>query len=378
MYSPRERVLTAMKMQKPDRVPLMCQFSFGFMLKQLKISPVEFWFDAEAFAEGLIKLREMFDFDGILVSLHGHKKYWKDGIQKITWEDDSEAVYFQDRKIIFVHDDLPITHFFEKKPLKNINLIDPADIPENIDYIPVSNDLHFLIAKEDKFRVFDLIYSHIGEKFSIHGEVTSPFDYFLDLLGHQEGLTALIDDPEKCKTVLQKFTDGIVKLAVEMCDKKIDALKISSPFAGKGFISPGFYREFILPFESQVIKAVKDEGKFVYLHTCGHIGDRLELMKESGASGLECLDPPPVGDVELNEAVNKIGNDLFIKGNIDSVNVLLKGTEAEIVSDVRSRIKAGKTGKGFILSTACSIAPLVDKDRVKLLYDLVNEFGKYY
>ena len=162
-----------------------------------------------------------------------------------------------------------------------------------------------------------------------------------------------------------------------MCNKKIDAVKISSPFAGKGFISPGFYREFVLPFESQVIKAVKDEGKFVYLHTCGHIGDRLELMKESGASGLECLDPPPVGDVELNEAVNKIGNDLFIKGNIDSVNILLKGTEAEIVSDVRNRIKAGKTGKGFILSTACSIAPNVEKDRIKLLLDLVNEFGWY-
>ncbi|MFC1725463.1 uroporphyrinogen decarboxylase family protein [candidate division KSB1 bacterium] len=376
-FSHRERILAAMEMQKPDRVPLMCQFSFGFMLKQLKISPVEFWFDAEYFAEGLVRMREIFDFDGILVSLHGHKKDWKNDILEIKKEDETEVVYFEDRKMIFVPDDLPITKYFGKKPVKNISQVSHSDIPGKIEYIPVSNNLHFCIDEQDKFRIFDLIYASVKDEFSIHGEVTSPFDYFLDLLGHQQGLTALIDDPEKCKVILQKFTDGIIQLAGGMCEKKIDAVKISSPFAGKGFISPGFYREFILPYESQIISTVKDEGKFVYLHTCGHIGDRLELMRDSGASGIECLDPPPVGDVELSEAFGRIGNDMFIKGNIDSVNVLLRGTEAEMISDVKNRIETGKNGKGFILSTACSIAPNVHKDRIKVLYELVNEFGRY-
>ena len=56
--TPRERILTAMSMQTPDRVPLMCQFSFGFMNQQLKdtgITPMEFWLDAEKYAMGLVK-----------------------------------------------------------------------------------------------------------------------------------------------------------------------------------------------------------------------------------------------------------------------------------------------------------------------------------
>ena len=57
----RERVLKAMQLQHPDRVPLMCQFSFGFINQQLKgsgISPMEIWLDACKYIEGLLILSE--------------------------------------------------------------------------------------------------------------------------------------------------------------------------------------------------------------------------------------------------------------------------------------------------------------------------------
>lgn len=73
----KERIIAAMHLQQPDRVPLMCQFSIGSMMTQLKPNPYEFWYDKNVFADGLIKLCEMFKFDGILVSLHGHLDNWK-------------------------------------------------------------------------------------------------------------------------------------------------------------------------------------------------------------------------------------------------------------------------------------------------------------
>ena len=95
-------------------------------------------------------------------------------------------------------------------------------------------------------------------------------------------------------------------------------------------------------------------------------------MCQSGASGLECLDPPPVGNVDLEDAFRRIGDRMFIKGNIDSVNTLLVGDDEKIRNDVRRIIKTGKTvGKGFILSTACSIAPLVPKERIHLLSEII-------
>lgn len=374
----RERILAAMNFEIPDRVPVMCQMSIGHMLQQLpEVSPVDFWFDANTFANGLIKLRQMYEFDGILVSLHGHLKNWPKIFNKSEKLGDKEVVYLDDRKLVFSRDDLPLPEFYDRIIAPSIDEIDVKNLPDAIEYIPVSSGLHFEIDGENKFEIFQLIYEKVGDEFSIHGEITSPFDYLLDLLGYENALIALIENPDKCKLILQKYTAGLTKLASEMCNQNIDAIKISSPFAGAGFISPKFYAEFVLPFEAQIIKTIRSKGKFVYLHTCGAINDRLELMIESGVSGLECLDPKPLGDVDLIDAKRRLGKKAFIKGNIDSVNTLLNGSSDKIHQDVKEIIEIGKAGGGFILSTACSIAPHVPAENVKALKILAEQYGKY-
>lgn len=375
----RERVQEAMSLRKPDRVPLMCQFSIGAMMNHLKPSPAEFWYDGKLFAMGLTELCERFSFDGILVSLHGHSPDWREKI--ISFRQISEGkqeLIFEDRTELHSWDDLPLVKYktrVERKPAENI---DPdMDIPDIINYIPVSQDLYFIIDQNHPFDIFDYIKELTGDKYSIHGEITSPFDYLLDLLGYEEALVSLIMNPEKCKAILAKFAKGIGDLAEKMCRYDIDAIKISSPFAGMGFISPEHYSEFVLPYEKEIISRITAMGKHSYIHTCGHIDDRLELMRDSGTSGLECLDPEPVGNVDLANAFERIGDQLFIKGNIDSVNTLLYADDSKAQADVKKIIETGKKGRGFILSTACSIAPKVTAERLDMLYRLVNEYGFY-
>ena len=376
----KERMNCAMDLQRPDKVPLMCQFSIGSMLQQLKPDPVEFWYDKNIFADGLVKLCKIFKFDGILVSLHGHSDNWKNELIKKEQLDGGRCkLIFKDRIEIHSLDDLPFVTFQEPQIPCAIEEIDiDKDILSVIDYIPVSNNLRFHLDTNNLFEIFDIIYQKVGEEYSIHGETTSPFDYFLDLLGLQNGLISLIMNPDKCKSILDKFTNGVLEIAVKMCNKHIDAIKVSSPFTGMGFISLDQYKEFILPYEERIIKAIRKKGKHVYIHTCGSIGDRLELMRESNASGLECLDPPPIGNVDLNDAFERVGGDLFIKGNIDSVNSLLYADEEKAVRDVLQIIETGKTkGKGFILSTACSIAPTVTKERLSMLSQMIEKYGYY-
>ena len=102
----------------------------------------------------------------------------------------------------------------------------------------------------------------------------------------------------------------------------VDAVLISSAFAGASFISPAMYREFVLPYERRVAEAVRRTGVPVYTHTCGRLGDRLELLAETGTQGVDTLDPPPLGDVDLADAKRRIGSRLFIKGNMDAVALL--------------------------------------------------------
>ena len=375
----RDRVLKAMNMEQPDRVPVMCQFSIGFMnqqLKETKITPMELWNDAEKYADAMIYLRERFDFDGILVSLHGHFADWRKKV-KVEIIDGIEVATFYNRTETYVDDDLPVGKYFEE-PQFDIDTFDVNEISEDLDYIPASKNCYIFIDKTNPYRVFEILDKKLKNEYSIHGEITSPLDYFLDLFGYENALIAMMTNPEKVKEVLAKFTIGVINMANGLCDNtNIDAIKISSPFAGSDFISPESYREFELPYLTEIAKAIKSKGKFGYVHTCGHITDRLEMMAEAGVSGIECLDPPPIGNVELDDAFNRIGKDLFIKGNVDSVNTLLDGSDEKVNNDISERIRIGMQNRGFILSTACSIAPKVTKENVQILSKIVRDIGNY-
>ena len=375
MSTPRQRVREAMDLGTPDRVPLMCQLSIGHMLLQLNASPAEFWHDGDIFADGLIRLREIYDFDGILVSLHGHDPGWVAGIQSRQKLADGEEIIWKDgHRVLYLLYDLP-QPMSEEQQRPSLAELSIDSLPATLDYIPVSQGLKFKIDPEHRFDIFRRVREKIGLEYSLHGEITSPFDYFLDLFGHQEGLLGLLNEPDKSKAILRHFAGLIKHLALEMCEEDVDAIKVSSPFAGAGFISPKFYREFVLPFESEIAGAVRNRGVHIYTHTCGAVSDRLELMFDAGVSGIECLDPPPLGNVELEDAKRRTRGRGFIKGNIDSVDTLLHGTNAAILEDAHRRIEVGKEGGGFILSTACSVAPHVEREKLMLLREAVERWG---
>jgi len=122
----------------------------------------------------------------------------------------------------------------------------------------------------------------------------------LDLLGCPSALVALLDDPEKSKACLDALARGAIVLGSGQAAHGVDAILMSSAYAGAGFISPQHYRDFVLPCERRVIKGIKAVHDIpVYTHTCGRIGDRLELLAETGTDGIDTLDPRPLETLSL-------------------------------------------------------------------------------
>jgi hypothetical protein len=351
--------------------------SIGHILLQTGLSPSEFWHSAEVFAEGLRMVRALYGFDGILISLHGHSPDWERRILRLERSKEGETVHWKGgEKTFFPFDDLPVPLRGRTRKKADFASFNPDSLPETLQYIPVSQGLRFDLEPRCLFDIFES-FRGAEEEYSIHGEVTSPLDYFLDLFGFEQAMVALIEDPGKSLEILERLTSGITTLAVGQAEKGVDAVKLSSPFSGAGFISPEHYKRFVLPFESRICKAVQKKGAHVYLHVCGDIHDRLELMAGSGASGIECLDPPPLGRVDLGDAKKRLGGRIFIKGNIDPVNTLLQGSPDRVREDAHRRLLVGMPGGGYILSSACSIAPRTPRENVQILHQAVAEFGRY-
>ena len=184
--------------------------------------------------------------------------------------------------------------------------------------------------------------------------------------------------PDICKKLLEYFTKiALAEVNVYAAEGGIDAILVSSAFAGAGFISREDYRQFVMPYEDVVFKEIKAHNLFSYVHTCGAIGDRLDLMAQTSVDGIDTLDPPPLGTVHLNEAKEKYGKRFFLKGNLDSINELLNADDKTFEEAVIGRIKTGKPGSGYILSTACSVSPYVKPERLKRLIELSEMYGTY-
>ncbi|HWR32762.1 MAG TPA: uroporphyrinogen decarboxylase family protein, partial [Chitinophagaceae bacterium] len=215
-------------------------------------------------------------------------------------------------------------------------------------------------------------------RISVHGEVYSPFSQFLEMLNYEPALMALLTDPDKAIACLEALTEGTIQLGIREAHCGADAVLISSAFAGSGFISREFYEQFVLPFEKKVISGIKSARDIpIYTHTCGGIGDRLDLMMETGTNGIDTLDPPPLGTVELEDAIAQTKGKVFIKGNIDPVNELLMGTDEMIEQAVLKRLEIAKPGGAYIMSTACSVSPHTRPEKIELLSRLTREYGVY-
>lgn len=391
----RERIMAAMSHSVPDRVPVMCQLSLGHYFINSGFRPSRIWFDSDTFARAIIELQQRYSFDGVLINLPGRPADWNKHLASEESGADGEKLVWKNGLETFVpHDDNAHTFLPGKKPLpratfEETDLSSPATFmtsgyiwntyhqPELWDFIPGA-DLTDPSSYPASFcNTIRAVKKYAGD-ISVHTEVFSPFTRLLELFGYQEALTGLVIYPDICRELLEYFTKiAVAEVRVHAAEGGIDAVLVSSAFAGAGFISRDDYRDFVMPYEEVIYKEIKKQGLFSYVHTCGSIGDRLDLMAEMSVDGIDTLDPPPLGTVHLDEAKAKYGNRFFLKGNLDSVNELLNADDETFKKAVTGRLATGKTGSGYILSTACSVSPRVKPERLGALAGFASRLGTY-
>jgi uroporphyrinogen-III decarboxylase len=68
---------------------------------------------------------------------------------------------------------------------------------------------------------------------------------------------------------------------------------------------------------------------------------------------------------------------VFIKGNLDPVNVLWRGSVDQVRDAAIATVLAGKPGGGYVLSSACSVAPRVPPENIAVLAEVAEQYGRY-
>jgi uroporphyrinogen-III decarboxylase len=341
----REIIKTTMEKGTPDRVPFWCLLSLEHIIKHgMKGSKAPS--QIEELIEVECRLAKEYNFDGSLV--------YQPGCRKGANIDDFINLAIREAPV----------------GAKN-NIFEDADPDSWAIDIP-------------EYVIEDFYSSHLsreilGDNLHLGGWTgcgfTEAVQWFPSL---EDAMMATILDPVKfCSLVNYMDELSIAWSVAQIKIGKLESIQISSPYAGSGFISSDAYKSFVLPSVTKISKAITKAGGFSYIHTCGSIEDRLELLAQSETDGIECLDPPPLGNVTLSDAKKRVGDKLFLKGNLDSVNLLMQGSDEEVEKVVTETIDTGKTNGAFILSSACSVSAMVNPDRIKWVSEINAEKGIY-
>lgn len=146
-------------------------------------------------------------------------------------------------------------------------------------------------------------------------------------------------------------------------------------------MAPDDFQEFVVEYDTKLVELVHSyPGNYVIVHSHGRVGGFLESFAAMGIDGLNVLEPPPLGDTILGDAKRRIGNRVCLIGNIQ-YNDIAHGTEEKIEQLVTAAITQGSSGGGFILSP-CAYPyeqPLPERAASNLIHylKLGRNYGQY-
>lgn len=211
----------------------------------------------------------------------------------------------------------------------------------------------------------------VGREHAVFGYVRSPFEYAATVRGLFEFMTDFYRDPELVRDLVAACLPATLAVGQALVEAGADAIVMKDSFASSSMISPDHYRQFAWPAEVEAIDGLKGLAPVV-LHVCRNSLPILGAMAETGAAVLE-IDSP----VDLAEAREIVGPAVVLKGNIDAVTVIEKGTRADVEESVKGAMAAVKDGGAYILSTGDSIPVSAPEENVAALVEFGRKYGRY-
>jgi len=126
-------------------------------------------------------------------------------------------------------------------------------------------------------------------------------------------------------------------------------------YAGEPYLPRELFRRYVVRYTGPMVQAVKACGGYARIHMHGRIRSALPMIAEMGADGLDPIEPPPLGDVDLAYVRREFGRQMVLFGNLEMRDIETMPT-AEFEKVVAKALQDGTagSGRGFVLMpSAC-------------------------
>ncbi len=192
-------------------------------------------------------------------------------------------------------------------------------------------------------------------------------------MGIEHFCLSLAMDPDLVDAVMDMFSNFTLKVLDVVHDFDIDVFYVSDDLAFKTnpFVSPMHMERFFMPYMRKVASRIEKPWAF---HSCGNINPILDDLLSLGMSGISNLEPGPMDIFQLKK---DYGDKFCLIGNIDMHYTLTRGTPEETSEEVRAKIEKVAPGGGYIMATANGLAKYCKPENIKAMNDTLLQYGIY-
>jgi uroporphyrinogen decarboxylase len=386
----RERLLTALDHQEPDRVPFdlggtqvtgIHTVAYRGLRERLGLPPVQpaICDHVQGLALPDDDLLDCLDVDVRgLFPLNSHNDRVSERIRREPKGDGEEVEAFVDEWGITYHRPYPGGLYFTavRHPLEGATTVDDVaryPWPDTGDPRRVAG-LYDLAAT----------YRAQGRAVMIKGVLAGVFE----MAQRMRGMAPLMMDMAADEPLAGALLDKMVELKLDFWEMALpqlrDVLDVISEADDYGtqqsqLISPRMFRRLIKPRLAVLFGRMKElaPDARLFFHSCGNVRP---LLPDFIEMGVDILNPVHVRAAGMNpvELKRDFGRDIvFWGGGVDTQDILPHGTPADVRDDVRRNIDALAPGGGFVFNTVHNIQADVPPENMVAMWQALREYGAY-
>jgi len=174
---------------------------------------------------------------------------------------------------------------------------------------------------------------------------------FSCLYGSTDLIMASMEDPQWVHAFLGLLRDRKKVYVDSLAGARYDLTELGGGDASTTVISPDIFDEFVAPYDSVLIASAHEAGQRISYHTCGGMMPILENIAAMNPDAMETFTPSGMGgDAILSEAKKRIGDKVCMIGGFDQFHFFTGCTEEETREEVRRCFGEAGPGGGYILS----------------------------
>ena len=201
--------------------------------------------------------------------------------------------------------------------------------------------------------------------------------------GMENFLVDLLADPEGATRLMRKLLDlklAYWETALDEVGDVVDVVVEADDYGTQDsqLVPPRVFRQLVKPLLAELIGYLRGrlgDGQFILFHSCGSVR---ELIPDFIELGIDALNPVHVRAAGMEPAGLKrdFGADIaFWGGLVDTQGVLPNGTPEEVRADVRRNVAALAPGGGYVANAVHNIQADVPPENIVAMVDALRELG---